>query len=184
MTLADKIVVLNGGLIEQTGSPLELYHHPRNLFVAGFIGSPKMNFFPTEIRAIGSQGVSVALPGGSALTVPVDATGAKPGNKATLGIRPEHLQPAERGELTGDIVVAERLGGETYFYLRVADQPLVVAQAEGGDSRRVHDRVSVAIDPASCHLFDAEGLALPHLQRHPLAQPLAASAPAESRQAT
>jgi multiple sugar transport system ATP-binding protein len=184
MTLADKIVVLNAGSIEQTGSPLELYHHPRNLFVAGFIGSPKMNFFPTEIRAVGPLGVSVSLPGGKLVTIPVDAAGAKTGSKATLGIRPEHLQPSDLGELTGDIVVAERLGGETYFYIRVANQPLVVAQAEGDDSRHVHDRVSVAVDPASCHLFDAEGKALPHLQRHPLAQPLAASTPAESRQAT
>ena len=67
MTLADKIVVLNAGSIEQTGSPLELYHHPRNLFVAGFIGSPKMNFFATEIRAAGPEGVSVLLPGGKAV---------------------------------------------------------------------------------------------------------------------
>jgi multiple sugar transport system ATP-binding protein len=184
MTLADKIVVLNAGSIEQTGSPLELYHHPHNLFVAGFIGSPKMNFFATEIRAIGPQGVSVALPGGGTVTVPVDAAGAKTGGKATLGIRPEHLQPADRGELTGEVVVAERLGGETYFYLRVPGQPLVVAQAEGGDSRRVHDRVSVAIDPASCHLFDAEGRAFPHLQRHALTRPRAAAAPAISQPAT
>src|SRR5690242_19030682 len=64
MTLADKIVVLNSGSIEQVGSPLELYHHPVNLFVAGFIGSPKMNFFATEVRATGPEGVAVALPGG------------------------------------------------------------------------------------------------------------------------
>src|SRR5215475_7361662 len=78
MTLADKIVVLNSGLIEQVGSPLELYHHPVNLFVAGFIGSPKMNFFGTEVMAAGPAGVRVALPGGGAIEVPVTAEGMQP----------------------------------------------------------------------------------------------------------
>src|SRR5258705_3597566 len=90
MTLADKIVGLNSGNIEQTGTPLELYHHPVNLFVAGFIGSPKMNFFETEVRSAGSEGVAVVLPGGKGVTVPVAADGLSPGAKATLGVRPEH----------------------------------------------------------------------------------------------
>jgi multiple sugar transport system ATP-binding protein len=184
MTLADKIVVLNSGSIEQTGTPLELYHHPDNLFVAGFIGSPKMNLFPTEIRAVGPQGATAVLPGGEMVTVPVSGAGVLAGAKATLGIRPEHLRPSERGELSGDVVVAERLGGETYFYLRIPDHPLVVAQAEGGDSRRVHDRISLAVDPESCHLFDERGKALPHLQRHPLTQPRLENAQAAFRQAT
>jgi multiple sugar transport system ATP-binding protein len=183
MTLADKIVVLNAGSIEQTGSPLELYHHPRNLFVAGFIGSPKMNFFATEVRAAEPQGVTVALPGGQTVTVPVAAGTLRPGAKATLGVRPEHLRPAETGEITGDIVVAERLGGETYSYLRLPDQPLVVAQAEGSDAHRVHDRIALRIDPATCHLFDAEGNSLPHQQHHPLADALAASHQQHPRQA-
>ncbi len=184
MTLADKIVVLNSGSIEQTGTPLDLYHHPVNLFVAGFIGSPKMNFFATEVRAAGPDGVAVALPGGRVVTVPVAGGSLRSGAKATLGVRPEHLRPAETGELTGEVVVAERLGGETYYYLRIPDQPLVVAQAEGNDSRRVHDRVAVRIDPATCHLFDAEGRSLPHLQRHPLAHALATNLQAPHRQAT
>ena len=166
MTLADKIVVLNSGSIEQTGTPLELYHHPVNLFVAGFIGSPKMNFFETEVRAAGPEGVTVGLPGGQAVVAPVAANGIRPGAKATLGIRPEHLRPAETGQLAGEVAVAERLGGETYFYLRLPDQPLVVAQAEGNDLTRVHDRVALRVDPATCHLFDEEGHSLPHLRRH------------------
>jgi multiple sugar transport system ATP-binding protein len=172
MTLANKIVVLNGGAIEQAGTPLELYHHPVNLFVAGFIGSPKMNFFETEVVAVGPQGVSVALPGTRPVVVPVAPEGASPGTKVTLGVRPEHLQPAEAGEITGEVVVAERLGGDTYLYLRVAGQPMVVAQAEGNDPTRVHDRVSVRIDPSTCHLFDARGRALPHLRRHAMVEAL------------
>jgi multiple sugar transport system ATP-binding protein len=169
MTLADKIVVLNGGRIEQAGTPLELYHHPVNLFVAGFIGSPKMNFFATEVRAIGADGATVALPGGREIAVPVDAGRLRASDKVTLGVRPEHLSPAKTGDLTGEVAVAERLGGETYLYLRIPDQPLVVVQAAGGDTTRVHDRVALHIDPETCHLFDAEGRALAHLQRHPLA---------------
>jgi multiple sugar transport system ATP-binding protein len=169
MTLADKIVVLNAGRIEQAGSPLELYHHPVNLFVAGFIGSPKMNFFATEVVAAGPAGVRVALPGGGAIEVPVAADGVQPGAKATLGVRPEHLTLGQTGELAGDVAVVERLGGDTYLYIRVQGQPLVVAQAPGSATTRVHDQVALRIDAATCHLFDAEGRALPHLERHPLA---------------
>jgi multiple sugar transport system ATP-binding protein len=169
MTLADKIVVLNAGRIEQAGSPLELYHHPVNLFVAGFIGSPKMNFFATEVRAAGPEGVRVALPGGGEIDVPVAAEGMRPGTKATLGVRPEHLIPGRTGALTGEVAVVERLGGDTYLYIRAPDQPLVVAQAPGNDTTRVHDRVALGIEPATCHLFDGEGRSLPHLARHPLA---------------
>src|SRR5215475_10188478 len=92
MTLADKIVVLNAGNIEQAGSPLELYHHPVNLFVAGFIGSPKMNFLTTDVRATGPDGVTVVLPGGRDVRVPVAAGALQPGAKVTLGVRPEHLK--------------------------------------------------------------------------------------------
>ena len=169
MTLADKIVVLNAGNIEQAGSPLELYHHPVNLFVAGFIGSPKMNFLATQVRTAGTDGVAVTLPGGRDVRVPVAAGALRPGDKATLGLRPEHLKPTANGELVGNVIVAERLGGETYLYIRSGDEPLFVVQADGDNPTRVHDRVAVGIDPETCHLFDADGRSLPRLQRHPLA---------------
>jgi multiple sugar transport system ATP-binding protein len=70
----------------------------------------------------------------------------------------------------GQVAVAERLGGETYLYIRVAGQPLVVAQAAGNDTTHVHEQVTLRIEPETCHLFDAEGHALPHLARHPLAE--------------
>jgi multiple sugar transport system ATP-binding protein len=169
MTLADKIVVLNAGNIEQAGTPLELYHHPVNLFVAGFIGSPKMNFLPTEVRAAGPEGVTVALPGGRDIRVPVTAGTLQPGAKATLGVRPEHLKPGDHGELAGDVIVAERLGGDTYLYIRQAGESLFVVQADGNNPTRVHERVAVGIDPDTCHLFDSDGRALSRLRRHPLA---------------
>jgi multiple sugar transport system ATP-binding protein len=172
MTLADKIVVLNAGNIEQAGSPLELYHHPVNLFVAGFIGSPKMNFLATELRATGADGVTVLLPGGRDVRVPVAAGALQPGAKVTLGVRPEHLKTGGQGELSGNVIVAERLGGETYLYIRPAEGSLFVVQADGNNPTRVHDRVAVGIDPETCHLFDSDGRALPRLRRHPLADTL------------
>jgi multiple sugar transport system ATP-binding protein len=168
MTLADKIVVLQAGVIEQVGTPLELYHHPNNLFVAGFIGSPKMNFLETAVRSVDADGITVGLPNGGALTVPV-AGNVAAGAKVTLGVRPEHLRPGDRGDLAGEVIVTERLGGETILYLRSTDGPMIVVQADGNSTTRVHERIAVQIDPETCHLFDADGRALPRLRRHPLA---------------
>jgi multiple sugar transport system ATP-binding protein len=169
MTLADKIVVLQAGVIEQAGTPLELYHHPVNLFVAGFIGSPKMNFVATTVRGADAQGVTVELPGGGAVTIPVKPDAAAAGAKVTLGVRPEHLKPGERGDFAGDVIVTERLGGDTVLYMRSADGAMIVVQTDGNSTTRVHDRIAVQIDPETCHLFDADGCAIPRLRRHPLA---------------
>jgi multiple sugar transport system ATP-binding protein len=168
MTLADKIVVLQAGIVEQVGTPLELYHHPRNLFVAGFIGSPKMNFIATSVSAV-NGGATVALPGGGSATVPVQPGRLRPGDQATLGVRPEHLRPAPQGELQGEVMVVERLGGETFLYTRLADGKMLVVQADGEIPTRVHERIAIKLDPATCHLFDAEGLAVERARRHPLA---------------
>jgi multiple sugar transport system ATP-binding protein len=168
MTLADKIVVLQAGVIEQAGSPLELYHHPRNLFVAGFIGSPKMNFLSASVTAVGAQGATVALPGGGSVAVAVQPGQVKAGDKVTLGVRPEHLRPAESGELGGEVQVVERLGGETFLYTQV-EGTMIVVQADGESPVRVHDRIRIKLEPSTCHLFDAAGLAVERAQRHPLA---------------
>ncbi len=169
MTMADKIVVLREGVIEQAGTPLELYHHPENLFVAGFIGSPKMNFIETTASAVGEQGVTVALPGGGALTVPVQPGRVRAGDALTLGVRPEHLRPTEQGQIEGEVLVAERLGGETYLYLQVMPELMLVVQADGEIPTRVHDRIGIEVGPETCHLFDRTGAAIPRARRHPLA---------------
>jgi multiple sugar transport system ATP-binding protein len=169
MTLADKIVVLRDGLVEQVGSPLELYHHPRNRFVAGFIGSPTMNFLDVTAKATSGGGVTVELPGGKTLTVPVSAAGISPGEGLTLGMRPEHLKPAAEGELAGEVMVVERLGGQTYLYVQVTPKVLFIVEADGDSRARVHDRIAVAADPKASHLFRQDGRALPLLERHPLA---------------
>jgi multiple sugar transport system ATP-binding protein len=162
--------VLQAGVIEQAGSPLELYHHPRNLFVAGFIGSPKMNFLPGKVESIDGSGATVQLLGGSTIAVPVQPGRLKAGDTVTLGIRPEHLRPAEVGEIQGEVMVVERLGGETFLYTQLAGgTEMLVIQADGEIPTRVHDKIAVKLDPGSCHLFDAGGLAVERGQRHPLA---------------
>ena len=169
MTMADKIVVLQAGVIEQAGSPLELYHHPRNLFVAGFIGSPKMNFFPAKVTAVSEAATTVQLASGAALAVPVRPGRQKVGDDVTLGIRPEHMRLGGEGEIAGEVMVVERLGGETFLYTQVDNGPMLIVQADGEIPTGVHERVKIKLDPANCHLFDAAGLAMERAQRHPLA---------------
>ena len=162
MTLADKIVVLQGGLIEQVGSPLDLYHHPRNLFVAGFIGSPKMNFLSATVTGISEfEGTTVQLTKGATMTVPMQSGTLAIGDVVTLGIRPEHLRLTSRGgTVQGEVLVAERLGGETYLYLQTEGGETLVVQAEGNNANQLHDRVSVQIEGEFCHLFNLQGEAI------------------------
>ena len=171
MTMADKIVVLQAGLVEQVGSPLELYHHPRNLFVAGFIGSPTMNFLKTEVRSAQADSVTVALPGGGSITVPVKPGKCQPGAKVTLGVRPEHLleDGGGDGELKGEVLVVERLGGATFCYLRLPDEVTFTAEVDGNSQVRVGSQIALGVSSETCHLFDDNGLALEQIERHALA---------------
>jgi multiple sugar transport system ATP-binding protein len=156
MTMADKIVVLQGGMVEQVGTPLELYHRPRNRFVAGFIGSPKMNFLDAEL-ANGDSVPAVRLPGGATLKLPADPR-LHPG-KATLGVRPEHLSIETRGDagVPGEVKLAEHLGAETMLYVELAGGETIVVRAGGLNPVRVGDRVEVGFPARACHLFDSDG---------------------------
>ncbi|MGP1396449.1 MAG: ABC transporter ATP-binding protein [Inquilinaceae bacterium] len=171
MTLADKIVVLHAGIVEQVGSPLELYHHPRNLFVAGFIGSPKMNFIETRVEAVDNQFAKVALPGGSSVNVPIQPGAITAGQTATLGVRPEHLVESDGadGTILGRVFVVERLGGDTYAYVRTDKDNLITLQTAGDSRVRAGDDVSIGVQASTCHLFDRNGLALERAERHPMA---------------
>ncbi|TDH60585.1 sn-glycerol-3-phosphate ABC transporter ATP-binding protein UgpC [Dankookia rubra] len=167
MTLADKIVVLQAGRVEQVGSPLELYHHPANLFVAGFIGSPRMNLL--EARVLGADGAGVMLEAaGARLTVPAGGA-SRPGAAVTLGIRPEALRPDPAGAFAGEVRLVERLGGLTLLHVTLVGGEAVVVQIEGSDPTPAHAPVRLGVEGAACHVFDAEGQALPALGRHPLA---------------
>jgi multiple sugar transport system ATP-binding protein len=169
MTMADKIVVLQAGRVEQVGSPLELYHHPANLFVAGFIGSPRMNLMEAKVVDTGAAGTSVALPSGPLIVVPVETGSTANGDTVTLGIRPEALRIDPSGPIAGTVALVERLGGLTLLHVTVEDSEPMTVQIEGSDASRTHDRIRLAVDPAGCHLFDRTGQALPQHARHPQA---------------
>jgi lactose/L-arabinose transport system ATP-binding protein len=147
MTLADKIVVLRAGRIEQVGRPIDLYENPDNLFVAGFIGSPKMNFIPATISSIsvGKAAVSAPTLGSASLSVPLRRDGAKPGDEVTLGFRPEHTELAAGG-FAGTVQVVEQLGSVSYVY----------ASAEGGAPVTIEQRRLSGLRPGEALRFSLE----------------------------
>jgi multiple sugar transport system ATP-binding protein len=135
MTMADKIVVLNAGKIEQYGSPLELYEKPANLFVAGFIGSPKMNFISGEV--------------------------ARQHGAATIGVRPEHLRVEQEGKgWQGTVSAAEHLGSDTFLYVDGGAVGALTARYVGELNLKTGDKVSLSPEPARIHRFDDNGNAL------------------------
>jgi multiple sugar transport system ATP-binding protein len=164
MTMADRIVVLNHGAVEQIGSPLELYRQPRNRFVAGFIGSPKMNFIEVEVRAVDHAGVTIDLPGGSELLVPCAADGVQAGEKLTLGVRPEHLMEGrDQGcdaYFTGEVIVVEHLGGETLLHVGLADGRTIQVKGSGESAVTDGERLGVGFSVRHAHLFAHDGTAL------------------------
>ena len=168
MTLADRIVLLHAGAdaerfgsIAQSGAPLELYHHPNSRFVAGFIGSPRMNFIDGVVDSIEPGKVSVTLARqDEQLTAYVDGRRLQRGQPVTLGVRPEHLR------LDGDdqfiecaTVLSERLGEHSYIHADHAGGSLV-AKAPGDTPIGSGERIRVHVPPQVCHLFDAQGVAL------------------------
>lgn len=160
MTMADKIVVLNSGRIEQVGSPLDLYNHPTNIFVAGFIGSPKMNLLPVQVARAASTEVDILLPGGKMLTISCSTQGVEVGATLTLGIRPENLHIGETGVFNGEAVLAERLGGLTIFHIDIDANTTLVVQTDGANTTPLHTSLALQVAPDNCHLFDADGRSL------------------------
>ncbi|HEY9108039.1 MAG TPA: sn-glycerol-3-phosphate ABC transporter ATP-binding protein UgpC [Roseateles sp.] len=171
MTLADRIVVLSAGKVEQVGSPLELYEHPRNLFVAGFIGSPKMNFIAGELVAVEAGHVDVKLAGsGIVLRALVDGGAAKAGDQVTLGVRPEHIRQGDHGQgnlLQSTVAFVESLGGLTFAYCPYPglEEPLT-CQFEGrngADRLRSGQALDLHLPAEALYVFDASGNALRRL---------------------
>jgi len=160
MTMADRIVVLNNGRVEQMGSPLELYQRPATLFVAGFIGTPKMNFLDAEVKAATARMLTLAFAEGRGVNVPSPAGGLAAGAKITLGIRPEHVELAPEGELHGEVDVLEQLGPRSYVHARLADGTRLVAQAAGDTQLRGGESVVFRLHADAAHLFDGAGKAL------------------------
>ena len=165
MTLADRIVVLRGGVVEQIGSPQDLYDRPANTFVAGFIGSPKMNFLRGRVAAATTDAIEVAHP---SLATPLRVARAgraadtlAPGAELVIGLRPEHLAldgGSARIDLTADL--SESLGGSTLIYGQTRAGETMTLQAPGRRMLRKGEAVSVGFDPAQAYLFDGSGRAI------------------------
>ena len=167
MTLADKIVLLNTGertaregSLAQIGTPLELYHHPRSLFVAGFIGAPRMNFITARVAEIFFDRMVAETGSGLRIAAAVCADGIKTGDPVTLGIRPEHVTFGNT--LAGRVLNVERFGDSSLVYADCAEaKEPIVARAEGGTRLKRGDGVSFAFPAEHVHAFDARERALP-----------------------
>jgi multiple sugar transport system ATP-binding protein len=158
MTLGERIVVLNAGRVEQVGSPLALYRRPVNRFVAGFIGSPQMNFIDAHVAAISGDGFWVQMAENERLRFPRHIAGLDANQPVVVGIRPEHLAPAAEG-IKGTLKRIERLGSETYLHVTTAGGQLTV-RAPGDTALQAGDPVSLGASAENLHLFTAEGMAL------------------------
>jgi multiple sugar transport system ATP-binding protein len=170
MTMANVIVVMNSGTIEQVGAPLELYHRPKNLFVAGFLGSPKMNFMRGKLASADGKLAEVVLQGGAKVRVGVNAASAAKDSDVTLGIRPEHIVQvgyappgtggADLGRVRGQVAVVENLGEGSLVYVKLPGvDGLTVCRAEGTSPAKEGEAIELGLPPASTHLFDADGKA-------------------------
>ena len=160
MTMADRIVVLRAGVIEQVGTPLELYNNPANTFVASFIGSPKMNLIPAKVASIDAAGATVTLPGAATLRLPANAGSLPAGSAATLGLRPEGIVFAPDGPIAGEVSVVEHLGGETLAYVDIGEDVLVTVKSGGDDPVSVGQAVRLALRTRHPLLFDSAGRAV------------------------
>ncbi|MDE1995429.1 MAG: sn-glycerol-3-phosphate ABC transporter ATP-binding protein UgpC [Rhizobiaceae bacterium] len=156
MTLADRIVVMNGGRVEQVGTPMELYYRPANKFVAGFIGSPAMNFVEAEVVRNGSE-IRIKTPSGDPLPPPLVP---KAGDAVTIGIRPENLTLAEGANalLRGTVTVAENLGELITAYVDTGRGEPVIVKLPGDMDIHIGQTIALSAQPARLHLFNREGL--------------------------
>src|SRR5450830_119751 len=167
MTLGERIVVFNGGRIEQVGSPHELYNNPGNLFVAGFLGAPKMNFIPCTAVAGDGQKVSVRLPGGAVIDIVANGSAIANGDKLTLGVRAEHLGLRGAADTQDNLVDAqvshvEYLGDVAIVYASMdgVSEMLAVKQPAEGTLLQAGNAMRLYLPPQRCLLFDAKGKAL------------------------
>lgn len=156
MTLADKIVVLKDGEVMQAGAPMELYHNPVNLFVAGFLGAPSMNFIVVDVESVEGEFAKVRSGSLDSISVPTRGRSINAGQKATLGVRPHYFAPTgdEVGMLHGKVTLTERLGAETVVNITLRDGTNVIAALAEDQIYSIGQPVGLDFDPAKAHLFD------------------------------
>src|SRR5262245_28039199 len=157
MTLADRLIVMNAGVADQIGTPMDVYERPASVFVAGFIGSPSMNFLAGKVAA-DAQSIDLAGTGAARVTLPLARpTSAKPGAPVALGVRPEHLQPASDGPLAFEIELAEPLGADTLLHGRFGEaRELVTVRQAGHVIARPGEKRQFKAEPGHLHLFDSQ----------------------------
>lgn len=163
MTMADRIVVLRDGKVEQFGTPMELYHHPKTQFVASFIGQPNMNFVPAKVEEASSSGIVVSFPGEKTESLPLDGSSINVGDEIEVGLRPEDVELNEDGQLQVRVKILERLGGLSIAYSDLAGSRFC-ASLGGSEPLREDTDVRLGFDPASAHGFDRRGNVLQRLQ--------------------
>lgn len=155
MTLADKIVVLRDGRIEQVGSPLELYNRPANEFVAGFIGSPKMNMLPATVINARDSSATIRLPDGLVITVPVEKGSIRDNDKVTFGLRPEHITVGREDDqpLHFNTNAVERLGNSTYLFGEVGGFNNFKVHVSGDKAVERGEDIELSFNLEDCHIF-------------------------------
>ncbi len=159
MTMADRIVVMQAGVIEQVGSPMELYRHPRNLFVAGFIGSPRMNFLQATVRQADPAGLTFAVGDATLHAIGSDSS-LQPGQPVTLGARPEHVTLVAAGGIAAQVQAVEHLGAESYLHLQLPTGESITVRTNGETPVRTDQHVQLRFNPASLHIFNSAGDAI------------------------
>jgi len=168
MTLADRIAVLSAGRIEQVGSPLALYEHPDNIFVAGFIGSPRMNFVPADVIEASGQHALLRLQDGALIRCEVDGRSVAAGNKVTLGVRPEHFSTdGSSNTLQATVTFVESLGSTTHAYCVFPGvEDALTCELSGRSSVKAGDILQLSVPPDRAYVFDSSGKALKRLSVH------------------
>ena len=159
MTLADRIVVMNDRRIQQIGAPMEIYCRPANVFVAGFVGSPRITLASAIVIEHGSEGIRVKLGNGSEVATRVVEPKLTPGTAVQLGLRPEAVgvRAFGRGDVQAEAVLVERLGDRTLIYAKLADGQEITAEDKGGSPVRIGDKFGLALDGAAAHVFGPDG---------------------------
>jgi len=160
MTMADRIVVLRAGRVEQVGAPLELYNRPANLFVAGFIGAPRMNLLAGQVQDVRDGHFGFGAPGLSPLTLPLEGRALQPGQAVTLGVRPPDWQPAAAGDgaLPSIVQVVEEHGADCILHCRVDNGAMLAVHRAGQSGARRDEALHLRPRPGAWHLFDDQGV--------------------------
>jgi len=159
MTMADKIVVLHDGLIEQVGSPMDLYHNPKSKFVAGFIGHPNMNFLKASDTKINNGKLTASI-SDTPMNLPIEAGDTKTGDDIEIGIRPEDIEVSDKGGMSMNVDVVEHIGATVILYGSVLGNNNFCAVLPSDTVIKPGDKIHLTIDPNKCHAFNTSGRAL------------------------